>query len=226
MTPFSDTTQFELRCDESYYVVSKLDIPRRFGTCVADLVVSKTATNPKRRQIQLDFSPKRCVYLYPKRRHAKTATKPKRRQVQLDFSPKRCVDLYLEWVPVKTAKNQNGDTSNLISLQNAVFTCIQDGDKSKTTTRSKLRHAPFWLSPFWMCRRFRCVTVLVVAVLECRRYGLVAVLACRRFGLWPFWRVAVLDLSPFWLSPFWICRRFDLYPSVQHSPNIQTRDLH
>ena len=48
---------------------------------VADLVVSKMATNPKQR-------------------HNKTASKPKQRR----------------------------DKSNLISLQNAVFTCIQNGD--------------------------------------------------------------------------------------------------
>ena len=41
---------------------------------VAYLVVSKTGTKPKWRQIRLDFSQKRCVYLYPKWGHAKTAT--------------------------------------------------------------------------------------------------------------------------------------------------------
>ena len=107
---------------------------------------------------------------------SKMATNPKRRHAQLDFSPKRCVDLY----PVKTATNQNGDN------QNAMLTCIQDGDKSKTATLSKQRHAPFWLSPYWLSPFWR-VAVLVV--------------------------VAVLDVSPFWLSPFWsvavlACRRF------------------
>ena len=50
----------------------------------------------------------------------------------------------------------------------------------------------FWLSPFWMCRRFGVSPFWV-----CRRFG------CRRFGVSPFWFVpvlvvAVLDLSPFW----------------------------
>ena len=95
----------------------------------------------------------------------------------------------------KTATRQNGDTSNLISLQNAVLTCIQDSDKSKTATLSKRRHAPFWLSPSWLSPFWMC----------------------RRFGVSPFWFAAVLDVSPFWLSPFWsvavlICRRFGVSP--------------
>ena len=59
--------------------------------------------------------------------------------------------------------------------------------------------SPFWyigrfvVSPFFMCRR-----------LDCRRFGCVAVFV-----------VAILDLSLVWLPPFWICRRFDLYPRGQ-----------
>ena len=52
------------------------------------------------------------------------------------------------------------------------------------------------MSPFWICRRFRCF--------RCRRFRSVAVLACRRFGCVAIFVVAVLDVSPFSLSPFWI----------------------
>ena len=91
--------------------------------------------------------------------------------------------------------------------------------------------SPFWLSPVWMCRRFGVSPIWMcrrfgcrrfgcrrfgrVAVLACRRFGCVAVLACRRFGCVAVLVVASLDVSPFWLSPFWICRRFDPYPSGQ-----------
>ena len=34
VTLFSDTTQFELRCDESYYVVSKIEIGHDANNCV------------------------------------------------------------------------------------------------------------------------------------------------------------------------------------------------
>ena len=61
------------------------------ATYPADLVVSKTATNQNRRQNQ-------------------NGNTPKRRQIQLDFSPKGCVDLYPEWVPVKTATTKTATT--------------------------------------------------------------------------------------------------------------------
>ena len=64
--------------------------------------------------------------------------------------------------------------------------------------------SPFWIqvnTAFWISFEYK--SSWIVAVLTCRSFGFVAVLACRRFGL-----------SPFWLSPFWICRRFDLYPCI------------
>ena len=136
----------------------------------------------------------------------KTATHPKRRQ------PKRR--------HFQNGDNQNGDTSKTAT--------------TKTATRNFLSpfciqvNMAFWiswivavldLSPFWLypkrrhaktatdmhrfgCRRLGCRRFGCVAVLACRHFGCVAVLECRRFGL-----------SPFWVSPFWIYRRFDLYPS-------------
>ena len=86
-----------------------------------------------------------------------------------------------ENVSNELGSGQNGDKSNLISLQNAVLN----------------------LSPFWLYPKRRHVKTATCTVLVCRRLEFVAVLDtsqhdvldkldCRRFGLSPFW-----ELSPF-----------------------------
>ena len=204
----------------------KGDIPRRFGcfqngdksksatkpkrqhaktaTYPADLVVSKTATNQNRRQNQNGNTPKRRhtppIWLFPKRRQIKIGDK------------------------TKTATRQNGDKSNLISLQKAVLTCILNGYRSKRRQpkrrQPKRRHIQLDFSPKRRVdlypRRRQIQNGDTVKTATCTVL-VVAVFVVFVLDVPPFWRVAVLDvspfwLSPFWLSPFWMCRRFGVSP--------------
>ena len=134
---------------------------------------------------------------------SKTATHPTRRQPRRR-QPKRCMSVAV-LACRRFGYNQNGDkskTATIQLIQNAVLTCIQNGEK-------KLRVAVLDLSPFW---RVAVLNTTKTATNPKRRHVKTATIQLYLFTklipiqdgdipkrcLSPILRVAVLDLSPLW----------------------------
>ena len=121
---------------------------------------------------------------------------PKRRQ------PKQCMSVAV-LACRRFGYNQNGDKSKTVTIQliqNAVLTCIQNGEKN-------------YVSPFLICRRFGVPPFWIYN--QNGDKSKTATTKTATIQLYLFTKLISIQhgyIPKRCLSPFWICRRFGVSP--------------